>query len=70
MTTIKIGKFPGEINEFVLEEGTTVKEALKMAHIEVEREQEVKMDGAVVDMDSVANGSMLLVTKRLKGAVA
>ena len=70
MTTIKIGKFPGEINEFVLEEGTTVKEALAMAHIEVENEQEVKMDGAVVDVNSVANGSLLLVTKRLKGAVA
>lgn len=71
MTTIKIGKFPGTLNEFALEDGTTVKDALAMAGIEAGAEQEVKLDGTTVSMnDIVDGGSLLLVTKRLKGAVA
>lgn len=72
MTTIKIGKFPGEIKEYVLEDNTTVKEAFAVAGIkEIGAETEVKMDGNVVGMDETIGGAgMLLLTKRLKGAVA
>lgn len=70
MLTIKIGVFPGSINEFVMEEGTTVADALKMANITVGAEQEVKADGEVISTDEkVPVGTkMLLVTKRIKGA--
>jgi len=69
MTTIKIGTFPGELKEYVVENGTTVAEALALAGLTVGAEQEVKLDGEVVSTsDVVDGGSLLLVTKRLKGA--
>lgn len=68
MNTMKIGTFPGRLEEYVVEDGTTVRQALELANIEVTEEQEVKMDGTPVSMDDVASGNMLLVTKRLKGA--
>lgn len=70
MLTIKIGVFPGSINEFAMEEGTTVAKALEMANINVGAEQEVKADGEVIAADAVvpSGTKMLLVTKRIKGA--
>ena len=71
MMTLKIGVFPGRVDEFAVEDGTTVNEALSMADIEVGAEQEVKADGNVVDLgQAVPSGTkMLLVTKRIKGAL-
>ena len=71
MTTLKIGMFPGELKEFAIEESTTVADALKMANITIGAEQEIKLDGEVViGSDFVTEDSrLLLVTKRLKGAV-
>ena len=68
--TLKIGVFPGRVEEFAVEDGTTVNEALSMADIEVGAEQEVKANGNVVDLgQAVPSGTkMLLVTKRIKGA--
>lgn len=68
MNTMKIGTFPGRLEEYAVEDGTTVRQALELAGIEVTEEQEVKMDGTPVTMDDTASGNMLLVTKRLKGA--
>lgn len=68
MITMKIGTFPGRLEEYTLENGTTVRDALEIAGITVSDEQEVKMDGTPVSLDEVASGNMLLVTKRLKGA--
>lgn len=70
MLTIKIGVFPGSINEFAMEEGTTVAKALEMANINVGAEQEVKADGEVISVNEVvpSGTKMLLVTKRIKGA--
>ena len=68
MTKLQIGTFPGRINDYMVEDGTTVKEALALADLTVGDEQEVKLDGEVVNMnDTVANGNLLLVTKRIKG---
>ena len=70
MMTLKIGVFPGRVDEFAVEDGTTVNEALSMADIEVGAEQEIKADGKVVGFDDVipSGTKMLLVTKRIKGA--
>lgn len=68
MNTIKIGTFPGRLNDYALENGTTVKDALDMANIEVSEEQEIKLDGRTVNTNDVIDGgSTLLVTKRIKG---
>lgn len=68
MTTIKIGTFPGRVEEFALESTTTVSQALEIANIELSDEQQVKLDDMVVNGDTaIGNASTLLVTKRLKG---
>jgi len=70
MISIKIGKFPGKLDNYTLEDGTTVAEALEMAGLSVGDEQEIKLDGEVVNMNDIIedDANMLLVTKRLKGA--
>lgn len=70
MLKIKVGVFPGKVDEFVVEDGTTVREALELAGISVGAEQEVKIDGVPVDYNTEipSEASMVLVTKRIKGA--
>lgn len=70
MLKIKVGVFPGKVEEFVVENGTTVREALELAGISVSAEQEVKVDGVPVDYNTEipSEASMVLVTKRIKGA--
>ena len=68
MKTLKIGSFPGRLNEYVINENTTVREALEMASITPSDEQEVKLDDRTVSMnETVSNGNILIVTKRIKG---
>lgn len=70
MLKIKVGVFPGKVEEFAVEDGTTVREALDLAGISVGAEQEIKIDGVVADYNSEipSTASMVLVTKRIKGA--
>ena len=70
MLKIKVGVFPGKVDEFVVEDGTTVREALDLAGISVSAEQEVKIDGVATDYNTEipSGASMVLVTKRIKGA--
>jgi hypothetical protein len=70
MVEIKIGTFPGELKSYGVKAGTSVKDALTMAGITIGAEQEVKLDGDTVSLDSTigAGSNLLLVTKRLKGA--
>lgn len=70
MLKIKVGVFPGKVDEFVVENGTTVREALELAGISVSDEQEVKVDGVATDYNAEipSTASMVLVTKRIKGA--
>ena len=68
MKMLKIGSFPGRLNDYAIEAGTTVKQALEMAGISVTDEQEIKLDDrTVTPSDAVDNGNMLIVTKRIKG---
>ena len=70
MLKIKVGVFPGKVDEFVVENGTTVREALELAGISVGAEQEVKIVGVATDYNAEipSEASMVLVTKRIKGA--
>lgn len=72
MTTVQIGSFPGRLDSYVLEVGTTVGEALEIASLTVGAEQSIKVDGEVVDASFkiAASTGIILLTKRLKGAVA
>ena len=65
--TIKIGVMPGRIEEYAIEDGTTVAQALEIAGLSADG-YEVKQDGnTVTDLNSVANGNVILLTKRVKG---
>jgi hypothetical protein len=68
---VQIGMFPGQINAYAVEVGTTVAEALELANIAVGNEQEIKMDGVVVSGDTAIteNSNLIIITKRLKGAL-
>ena len=70
MLKLKVGVFPGMVDEFVVENGTTVREALELAGISVAAEQDVKIDGVATDYNSAipSEASMVLVTERIKGA--
>ena len=67
--TVKVAQYPGEIKEFALEEGSTVGDALRIAGITVSAEQSITLnDESVSTNERITNGSIILVTKRLKGA--
>lgn len=70
MLNVKVGMFPGRLEDYALEEGTTVREALEMAGITVGEEQEIKLDGEVVSGDTklTVGSGVLIVAKRIKGA--
>lgn len=65
---LKVGIVPGAINEFVVEEGTTVGEVLTLAQLE-RAGYDVRLDGKIVeDADFIEEDSKLLVlAKQIKG---
>lgn len=65
MFAIKVGSFPGEIREILIESGTTVRETLNIANVPFEGCL-VQMDGTEVDLNAIASGALLIVTKKLK----
>ena len=70
MTTVKVCRFPGETKEYTVDSGATVSEVLKLAGIEMGYEEEVKADGGTTSLDNmIGDTKMLIVTKRLKGAI-
>lgn len=70
MTTVQVGTFPGRLDSYVVEKGSTVGEALKLANLTVGAEQEIKVDGdtATVDAKITDRTGIIIITKRLKGA--
>ena len=70
MVTIQAGIYPGRIQTFVLEEGTSVKEVLIQAGLVCGEDQEIKMDGELVSpIDVITTGTnLVLLSKRLKAA--
>lgn len=70
MLTIKVGSFPGEIKEVVVERNSTVEEILDIAGVDYNSESAMELDGSSVQLgQTVASGAMLLVTKRLKSGL-
>ena len=70
MKTLRVGKFPGMINEVIIENGSTVAEVLELAGLSPEG-YEAQLDGVVVTPDTnIGNDSNLLVlAKQVKGAM-
>ena len=67
MLNVRIGTMPGRINEFALEDGATVKEALEIADLTTEGYQ-IKVNGEQVDEEKVLNdGDLVLLVKQIKG---
>jgi len=68
--TVKVGKMPGRINEFVVAEGTSIKELLGLAELDAAG-CDVKIDGVkVTDLEGTkvtANTSLVLLAAQVKG---
>ena len=67
MLNVRIGTMPGRINEFALENGATVKEALEIADLTTEGYQ-IKVNGEQVDEGKIlSDGDLVLLVKQIKG---
>lgn len=66
--TLRIGQLPGRINEFAVEAGTTLEQALTIAEINPDG-FEVKVDGVkVTDFNTDVSGAgLVLLSKMVKG---
>jgi sulfur carrier protein ThiS len=65
---VKIGQIPGAVNEYALETGTTIAQALELANLSATG-FEVRMDGVVVESTVVIpeDAKMVLLVKQIKG---
>ena len=65
---IRVGSMPGKIQEVAVEVGTTIKEVLEIAELEVAG-KEVKIDGVVSELTDVVTEStkLVLLVSRVKG---
>lgn len=69
--TIKVGVLPGAIVEYLVEEGTTVAQALEMAQLSSEG-YDVRLDGDNVELETVipTTAKVLVLVKKIKGNVS
>lgn len=64
---VKIGMMPGRINEYAIQPGTTVDEALNLADLDPDG-YDVKGDGQIIDLnDDASKFKKILLTKQVKG---
>lgn len=70
MVKLQAGIFPGKIDDYVVAAGTTVGEVLSLAGLSQGADQDIKVDGEVVDSNYVVdeNTSLVILSKRIKGA--
>lgn len=65
---VQVAKMPGAMKTLVLEQGSTVADALRVAEIEVTAGYEVRVDNDKAEMDTVLNNNaVVIVTKMIKG---
>ena len=68
MKTLRVGKFPGRIDEVMVEDNATVAEVLEVAELDAGG-YEIQLDGNVVQQDKVVGeGKLLILAKQVKGA--
>lgn len=68
-TTVKIGKMPGQVQEYAVLPGTSVKEAISLAGLDAEG-YEVKVDGQTVNPEEASvedTTNLILLTQQVKG---
>lgn len=65
---VRIGIMPGQINEYALEVGITIGEALEIAGLNADG-YDVKMDGVKVDTNTLITpeSNLVLLVKQVKG---
>jgi sulfur carrier protein ThiS len=70
MSTVKVGQMPGRINEYAVEEGTSIRALLELAELNPTG-FDVKVDGVkVTDLDNTtvsATTSMVILAQQVKG---
>jgi len=70
MNTVRVGVMPGKINEFAVEEGTSIRELLDIAGLDASG-YDVKVDGAKIeDLDGTtvtSQTNLVLLVKKVKG---
>lgn len=70
MNTVRVGVMPGKINEFAVEEGTSVAQVLETAGLN-STGYDIKVDGTKIDDASSATvtsqTSLILLVKQVKG---
>lgn len=65
---VQVAKMPGAMKTIVLEQGSTVADALRIAEIEVAAGYEVRVDNDKAEMTTVLNNNaVVIVTKMIKG---
>ena len=68
MKTLRVGKFPGRIDEVMVEDNATVAEVLEVAELDAGG-YEIQLDGNVVQQDkAIGEGKLLILAKQVKGA--
>lgn len=68
--TVKVGVFPGKVNEVSVEVDSTVADVLAQAGLEQSAEQDIKVNGEVVTADYpvTEDTETIALAKRIKGA--
>ena len=65
--TVKVGKMPGKITEVVVDQQTTIGEALSYAELSPEG-YDIKVDGNIKSADDlVGNANLIILAKQVKG---
>jgi uncharacterized protein YabE (DUF348 family) len=68
-TTVKVGRTGGKVEEYELEgEEPTVGDALEEAGISVSKGDRIRMDGDLVDRDTIVEaGAIIMVSGKVSG---
>ena len=67
--TVRVGMMPGKINEFVVEDNTTIEKMLQLAELNPTG-YDVKIDGNKVEdlTATIDDANLILLVKQVKGA--
>ena len=67
MITVRVGRLPGRITEFVLEDGVTVAQALEIAELDPTG-YEIRVNGATTaEVATLEDEDIVLLVKKIKG---